>query len=91
MSPITRLTFQQQKYEGNFRFTHNRIRTFVEVHTEIDDREYHTSVDHMVGLIRSLDGAFCNEISRLHFLVERTVRNNMPIMILMPFILITVA
>jgi ABC-type uncharacterized transport system fused permease/ATPase subunit len=27
---ITRLTFQQNKYEGNFRFAHTRVRTFCE-------------------------------------------------------------
>ena len=30
MRPIARLTFQQNKYEGDFRFLHNRVRTFCE-------------------------------------------------------------
>lgn len=31
MNPITRLTFIQQRYEGDFRFLHTRLRTFAEV------------------------------------------------------------
>jgi ABC-type uncharacterized transport system fused permease/ATPase subunit len=38
MDPITKLTFTQNRYEGDFRFVHTRLRTFAEVYSPI----YHT-------------------------------------------------